>query len=88
MAKQANNFLSSYILTEQEEFEGTLLTLSNKLVLQNKVYEISEQILGLVPNPASYPEFIQQQAYLSGQRDILKYLLDASLASEEIAASK
>ena len=63
---------------------GSIYTWEQKMFLQNKIAEIAEQKLNAVPDPNNYAVFIQQDSYLAGQIAVLKYLLDCSLASEQL----
>lgn len=77
------NTFTQFQLTEQEQLSGTLLSNEQKMFIQTEISKLAEQRLALAPNPESYAEFIQQEAYLKGQIDSYKYLLDCSKASED-----
>lgn len=84
----AQSSFTSYVLTEQEQLSGSMLSYEQKLFIQNQIGGIAEQKLALIPTPNDYQNFIQQEAFLSGQLAILKYLLDSSLASEQAVLDK
>lgn len=84
MTTQISSTFTRYSLTDQESLSGSILHLEQKLVIQNFISEIAEQKLALIPDPNNYPAFIQQEAHMAGQIAAYKYLLDSSLASEQI----
>jgi len=71
-------------LSEQETLVGSVLTYEQKLVIQNKLSEIADSKLALTVDPNNYAAYIQQESYLAGQLGILRYILDCSLASEQV----
>ena len=78
MAQLERNVFSTYSLTQSEEESGQVLSMYQKMVLQNKISETAFQKLNLVldvNNPAEYP---QQISYLQGQIDFGTYLLELS----------
>lgn len=77
------NTFTQFNLNEHEQLSGTLMSNEQKMFVQTKIAEIAEQRLALTPDPNSYASFIQQEAYLKGQMDFAKFLLDSSIASEE-----
>lgn len=81
------NTFTQFNLTEHEQLAGTLLSMEQKMFMQTQLAQIAEQRLALSPTPESYTTFIQEEAYLKGQMDILKFLLDSSIASEQAVAA-
>lgn len=75
---------SKYALSESDSVIGSTLTTLTKQFIQNQICFIAESKLALEVDPNNYPAFIQQEAYLKGQMDGLKFLLDSSSASEQI----
>jgi hypothetical protein len=69
-------------LTDQQFAEGSVLSMNQKLVLQNQRAAIAEQLLGLEFDTDNHLKFVQNQAFLQGQLAMLKWLLDASFAAE------
>lgn len=65
-----------YEMTEEESKGGHLLTLSNQAVIQNLIAEKSEAKLSLQLDPANINLYIQEEAYLKGQIEILQFLLN------------
>jgi hypothetical protein len=81
------NTFTQFQLNEHEQLSGTLMSNEQKMFVQTQIAGIAEQRLALTPDPTSYAAFIQQEAYLKGQMDFAKFLLDSSTASEQIVAS-
>ena len=71
-----------YELTDEEQRAGQALTLSNTAVIQNLIAEKAEAKIGLVLDTKDIDSYMQNEAYLRGQIDVLNYLLacNASLA--------
>lgn len=76
------NTFTQFELNEHEQLSGTLLSNEQKMFIQSQIAGIAEQRLALTPDPKDYAAFIQQEAYLKGQMDFAKFLLDSSTASE------
>lgn len=83
MARLELSSFAYYKLTEDEQIEGSIFTETQLQVLQNKLVEISEEKLGLELDPRNVDAFIQQEASLKGQIDIIKFLMDSSEAMVE-----
>jgi hypothetical protein len=75
-------------LSEKDEISGTILSAMHTGVIQNHICDIAEQKLNLVFDPDKMIDFAQQNAYLQGQLDILKLLLDSSDASQALAVQQ
>ena len=82
---QINSF-TSWELTKEELLSGTILTVLQKQVLQNRLNEAAETKLNLVYDTLDPIKFAQNEAYLKGKIEFIRYLLDASEAAEEEAA--
>ena len=67
-----------YELNEDEQRAGQALSLSNQAVIQNLIATISEEKLHLVLDATNITAYAQQEAYLRGQLDILRHILDLS----------
>ena len=82
MAKQLNNEFSSYDLTEDEVVQGSILSIAQKHVLQNKIAVAASEKLAIefdVNNPNT---FIQQEAYKKGELAALQFMLETSTSLE------
>ena len=82
------NDFTSYALTDEETIQGTILTITQKQVIQNQIAVAAMTKVALEPDADSYTEFLQQEAHLRGTIDALKYLIDLSDASEELVRTK
>jgi len=67
-----------YELSEEEQRAGAALTLTNQAVVQNLIAGAAEQKLHLNLDPQDMNGYVQQEAYLRGQIDVLTFLLDQS----------
>ena len=73
--------LLSYILTEEEVEQGTILQPLQRAALQNMKLNLMQQRLALIPTsmtPADKEAYWCQNAYLQGQFDILEQLIETS----------
>lgn len=77
----ANDF-SSYELTQAEELEGSILTITQKQVIQNQLAVVAAEKINLRFDPASPEHFIQLEASLQGQLSILRFILESSDAAQ------
>ena len=84
MAHLIPNTFSSYELTDQECVQGSIYNEGQKQVLQNHLASIAEEKLALELDLEHPSKFAQQEASLKGQMDIIRFILDSSLASEEL----
>lgn len=82
MASININTFTSYKQTPEEELVGMCMCTEQRQFLQNQISRIAEEILALTPDPINYSVFIQQEAYLKGQLDFAKYLLDCAIQAE------
>lgn len=73
---------NKYEMTEEESQRGNILTLSNQAVIQNLIAEKAEAKLSLQLDPANFNAYIQEEAYLKGQIEILQFLLNMSAYAE------
>ncbi len=87
MANLIPNDFSSYYLTEQEELEGSILTITQKQVIQNYLAAAASEKIGLEYDPEVKERFVQQEASLKGQIDAYRFILAASDAAEESLTS-
>ena len=87
MAELLPNSFTSYSLNDDEEIQGSILTLPQIQMIQNDLTIYAEERLALQFNPNEPVLFAQQEAYLRGQMDTLRYLLTRSDASVEAVAT-
>jgi hypothetical protein len=88
MATLLNNDFTSYTLTSQEEETGHILSFHQKCILQNRLYDIVSSKLLIEVDTNNIVKFTQDEAYLRGQMEIIKWLLDCSTEMEGILAAK
>ncbi len=86
MAILTPNDFSSYELIEQEELEGSILTITQKQVIQNHLSAAASEKIGLVYDPSDPLVFAQQEASLKGQIDAYRFILDSSDTAQDILA--
>lgn len=70
-----------YQMTVEEQRAGQALSLSNQAVIQNLIATIAEEKLHLVLDANNITAYAQEEAYLRGQLDILRHVLDLSQTS-------
>jgi len=83
MATLEQNQFSSYVLTEEEQLQGSLLTISQHQVIQNDIALYAQQKIALEYDATNPNLFLQQEAKLSGQIQALTYRLECSDAAQE-----
>jgi hypothetical protein len=88
MAQLIPNSFASYLLTEQEETQGQILSTVQKMVLQNKLSTIAEEKLHLTYDASAPLIYAQKEAELTGQMGVIQWLLDTSNQVEEELAAK
>lgn len=81
MATMIPNMFTSWELSEEEEIQGSILTITQAQLIQNLLASIAAEKNSLLFNVNDPQSFIQQEASLRGQMDILQYILDRSTAS-------
>jgi hypothetical protein len=81
MAVLIPNDFSSYNLTEDETLQGSILTIQQQQVIQNQLAVVALEKINLLYDPESPKSFIQREASLQGQLNILRFLLECSDAA-------
>jgi hypothetical protein len=69
---------SKFQLSQSDLVAGTILSIPQQLVIQNQIAEISESILGLVVDLRAPEVFALEHASLTGMREALQALIEAS----------
>jgi hypothetical protein len=91
MAELQINSFSSWKLTDRETLEGAILNPYQEFLIQNDLAGVAEQIISNVYDPEKPSEFLQQDAYLKGQKAVLELLLSRSeeskIAAQQIQSS-
>lgn len=81
MPKQKINEFTEWELTEDEELQGSVLTIGQRQVVQNKLATIAIEINNGVFDPLNPMEYALRKAELQGQRGVLQWLLELSDAA-------
>jgi hypothetical protein len=71
-------------VSQQEAISGAILSTIQAAVINNIRVDIAEQKLALTYSPDKPYDFVQQEAFLAGQLEILQYLLDQSDAVQKV----
>ena len=77
-----DNPFQAWVLSPQEYLAGSVLTLTQKQVIQNQIAQLALQKNNLTFDPEHSLKFLQAEAELRGQITALQYLLDISASSE------
>lgn len=72
---------TTYILTEEEELRGCILSLEQQWMLQNKMSEAALAKSALKLDPNNTLPFVQQESFLAGQVELCEFFLDNSEAA-------
>lgn len=83
MGKLLIGSFASYELTEQEQRQGSIFTALQKQVLQNNLARYAEERLALEYDPEHPTLFLQQEAEIKAQIQLLQFLLISSEIAEE-----
>ena len=83
MASIAVGTFTHWTLSTQEVLQGSILSHSQKQLLQNELATIAEQIVNLEYDATKPMEFVQNDAHLKGQMSIIRFLLLRSDESEK-----
>lgn len=86
MAELAVNNFAAWRLSEEEEQQGSIYTITQAQVLQNELSIVADSLIGLKFDPESPMIFTQREAELRGKLEFIQYLLDRSDALQQPAA--
>lgn len=78
MSQILSSTFTAYQQTEQEQLVAMSISVETQQFIQTQIVRIAEERLALKPDPNNYAEFVQSEAYLKGQLDFAKYLLDCA----------
>jgi len=84
MAHLLANEFTTFSLNEDEETQGSVLTIDQQQVIHNDLAISAAEKLALEPDTQDYSKYLQQEAYLRGQIDAYRFLLERSLALQEV----
>lgn len=88
MAHLIPGVFSCYELTEEEELQGQILTVTQAHVIQNQLATCAEEKLLIKLDPDKPQHFVQEDSYKQGQIDMLKYILTMSETGIELRAER
>jgi ACT domain-containing protein len=77
-----NNPFQSWILTEVEYLNGSILTITQKQCIQNQIATLSIQLNEMEIDPEHILKTVQEEAGLKGQIIALGHLLTLSASAE------
>lgn len=77
-----DNPFQSWTLTPEEFMAGSILTLTQKQVIQNQISTLAIEKNNLEPDWNNPLQTAQKEAFLRGQITALQYLFDLSNSSE------
>ena len=78
MAQLQLNTFTSFVLTEDEEKQGSMFTIDQKRVLQNLLVTYAEAGRAIDYSPDKILEFVQQDYFNKGAVAVLKHLISTS----------
>lgn len=87
MTPDISSSFMRFEMTEREQLTSQILSHENKAYLKNLLADHAEEQLRDVFNPNDVQVWMQAQSKRTGMIEILRYLLEQSLASEEIMNS-
>lgn len=88
MSTKSTSYFETYDMPEQEALSASILNQSNLQYLHNLRTAIAHQKLHLKFDVANPQAFIQEEAYLKGQLDMITTLIDASeFSSSQLTAA-
>jgi hypothetical protein len=88
MAILKNSQFTEYELTDEEEYSGSILTDTQKQVIQNDRVDVATQLINLEFTSQDPLIFAQQRARLQGQLWQLNYILERSDQAEQMLAQQ
>lgn len=86
MAELAVNNFAAWRLSEEEERQGSIFTITQAQVLQNELSIVADSIIGLKFTPEEPLLFAQQEAELRGKLEFIQYLLDRSESLQQLTS--
>ena len=77
MAQPAANLFTQFVLTKEEEEAGIEFTTCQRMYIQNLISEAALEKVKLTFDPQNPQQFVQREAELQGQINVLVSLLNA-----------
>lgn len=87
MTPDISSSFMRFEMTEREQLTSQIFSHENKAYLKNLLADNAEEQLRDLYNPTDPEIWFQAQAKRAGMMEILRFLLEQSLASEEIMNS-
>jgi hypothetical protein len=85
MSTQITNTFTTFELSDKEALQSAIFTTLQLQNLQNQLANAAESRLALEFDANNPSDFLQQEAFLKGQIELLKFLIDGSaMATEEL----
>lgn len=81
--RQIPNNYTQYELTAEEEKSASIFNIYQEAKLRNLLVRAMDMKLGLKVNTTNVNDFIQQEAYYTGQIDLLAMLIDESITASK-----
>jgi hypothetical protein len=78
-----DNIFQSWNLSQQEFFQGSILSILQKQCIQNQIAQLAQEKCLLKFTPNDVHTFLQQEAELQGKIGALSYLLTLSAEAEK-----
>jgi len=78
-----DSIFQSWILSQQETIQGSMLTSAQKRVIQNQIAQLAQEKTLLKFDPANIHSFTQREAELQGSISALQFLLATSTEFEK-----
>ena len=78
MAHTIPNLFTQYQLTDEEQLQGSILTIAQKQLIQNERAKLAEERSNLTIDVDNLVGSAQAEAYILGQLHILGWLLELS----------
>ncbi len=75
------NTFTSYNLTDEDELQGSIMTITQLQVLQNELSSLAEEKLALMFDPEHPMVFMQQEAHAKGKIEMVQFLIEKSESS-------
>ena len=88
MGKQLTTSFTAYELTARETLESSIYTGLQQQVLHNHLSTYAEKKLALKYDPNDREVYLQQEAELTAQIELIQYLLVASETAQEQLTNK
>lgn len=83
MAIQLANIFTEFEFTPEEQIESEILNYLQRMRLQTELTEVSRNLLGLKFDATNVAGSLQEQAFLQGRYEQIKYILERDEFAKE-----